>query len=157
MTQSNTQLLSSLVSGLIIAVLTSYLTVKLALRRFRTEKWWERKAEAYSRIVEALHALMEYAAAMSSASEEDRNLSDEHRNELEDIYKSANFDLRKATGIGAFIISDEVAALLSQLESRPRLDRRQNAPWDVYDDDVASYKQTLEQLRHLAKKDLGVK
>lgn len=38
----------------------SYLTVYFALRRFRSERWWDRKADAYSRIIESLHHMTVY-------------------------------------------------------------------------------------------------
>jgi hypothetical protein len=45
--------LSSL-SGLLIAIVTSFLTVRLAVWRFHSEKWWEKKAEIYAKLLEAL-------------------------------------------------------------------------------------------------------
>ena len=148
--------LNSLLPALFIAVVTSVLTVRLSLRRFHAERWWERKAEAYSRIVESLHHLMEYCSAMSEESSHAAEFSAEHRKELSDSYKSAYRDLRKATGVGAYIISNEIAVILSNLEARPRLDWREEPPWEVFDADFAAYKEALEQIRQLAKKDLKV-
>jgi hypothetical protein len=45
MTQVDVELLK-LFSGLPIAVATAWVTVRLALRRFRSEHWWERKANS---------------------------------------------------------------------------------------------------------------
>jgi len=47
-------LVNNILPGLIIAVATSWVTVRLSLRRFRTERWWERKADAYSDLLEKL-------------------------------------------------------------------------------------------------------
>jgi len=41
-------ILKAVLPGIIIAVLTSILTVHLAIRRFHEEKWWEKKQEMYS-------------------------------------------------------------------------------------------------------------
>lgn len=49
------QLLLTLIPALIVGVATALVTVKLSIRKFYTERWWERRADAYSRIVEALH------------------------------------------------------------------------------------------------------
>lgn len=156
MPQSISQVVISLVPALLVASFTSWLTVRLSLRRFRAERWWDHKAEAYSRIVEALHNLVEYCSVMSDAAVHRATISDARQKELSDNYNSAYRDLRKAAGIGAYIISDEVASTLSKLEARPRLGFEDNAPWDVYDDDSAAYKKALEQIRCFAKKDLGV-
>ena len=42
-------------TSLALAFFTAYLTVKFSLKKFFTEKWWERKADAYSNIVECLY------------------------------------------------------------------------------------------------------
>src|SRR5207249_1201102 len=115
------------------------------------------KAEAYSRIVEALHALMEYCSTMADA---DRGVpySEERKKELGDESHRAYLELRKATGIGAYIVSDEVAAVLAKLEARPSLgpDGGRTPVFEIMDSDFESYKQALFEIRSLAKKDLGV-
>ena len=44
-------LLSQITVGAIIAIVASYITVQLSLRPFYSEKWWEKKAEAYAAIL----------------------------------------------------------------------------------------------------------
>lgn len=46
--------------GLVVATVSSVVTVRLALRRFYSEKWWERKSSAYTTVIEALHHVREY-------------------------------------------------------------------------------------------------
>ena len=151
-----TQILISLIPALIIAIATAFLTVRLALRRFHSERWWERKVEAYTRIIEALHDLIEYSSA--NAEEELGNIkyTEEYSKQLWDNYRAASADLRKATGVGAYIISDEVAELLDLLDARPKLKWEENAPWDIYYEQFYAYKEALAQIRLLAKKDLRV-
>src|SRR6266536_1374619 len=55
--------LAAILPGLVIAVVTAIITVRLALRRFYSERWWERKAQAYSDILEALYISQAYADA----------------------------------------------------------------------------------------------
>lgn len=43
--------------GATVAGLFGAGAVWLGLRRFRSEKWWERKAAAYASVIEALHVL----------------------------------------------------------------------------------------------------
>jgi hypothetical protein len=56
MPQWLTTVLSSLLPSLIVGICTAIFSVRLALRRFHAERWWERKAEAYSQIEEALYS-----------------------------------------------------------------------------------------------------
>jgi hypothetical protein len=150
--------LTSAVPSIVAGVCTAFISVRLALSRYRKERWWERKAEAYSRIVEALHALMEYCSTMADA---DKGVpySEERKKELGDECHRAYLELRKATGIGAYIVSDEVAAVLAKLEARPSLDLDPaKAPFfEIMDLDFEAYKHALSEIRALAKKDLGVK
>jgi hypothetical protein len=44
------QIALTIFTGILIAAATSWITVQLSLKRFREEKWWERKADAYSNI-----------------------------------------------------------------------------------------------------------
>jgi ABC-type nitrate/sulfonate/bicarbonate transport system substrate-binding protein len=47
--------------GLVGIGLSAWITYRLAFRRFRREKWSERRADAYIRIVEALHNSEKFA------------------------------------------------------------------------------------------------
>ena len=157
MPQWTIPILTSVLPALFIAVVTSVLTVRLALRRFRVERWWERKAEAYSRSVEALHQSMEYHAAMSEDSMTGKDRNEAQSAKLRDEYQQAYRDLRKATGIGAYIISNDVADALAALDARPRPQwSREEPPWEPYDAEFEAYKKALEQIRRLAKRDLNV-
>jgi hypothetical protein len=157
MPQWTLSILTSFAPTLFIAVVTSVLTVRLSLHRFHAERWWERKAEAYSRIVETLHQLMEYHAAMSEDAMNYKERDEAQFAKLHDEYQQAYRDLRKATGIGAYIIFDEVAAALASLDARPRPKwSREEPPWEPYDAEFEAYKEALEQIRRLAKKDLNV-
>jgi len=46
--------LSNLALALIVAVVTAWATVQFSIRQFRTQKWWEVKAEAYRDILDNL-------------------------------------------------------------------------------------------------------
>ena len=44
-------LLISIVSGTVIAIVSSYLTSIWTMKKFYTEKWWDRKEQAYTEII----------------------------------------------------------------------------------------------------------
>jgi hypothetical protein len=155
---------NNILTTIIVAVLTaipaSILSFVFALRQFRTQKWWELKAEAYSRIVESLYNAMEYCSDRSDAYLFGHNLSEERQKELNEAYAKAYREIRKATGTGAFIISDEAAKVLEVLENRERLepDGPKAASWyEIYDADAEAYKTALTKIRMLAKEDLRVR
>lgn len=157
MPQWTIPILTNILPALFIAVVTSFLTVRLSLRRFRAEHWWERKDEAYSRIVEALHQVMEYHAAMSKTLMTGEVLDKAQVAKLCDEPQKGFRELRRATRIGAYIISEDVAAVLAALDARPHPQRIQGEPASkLFDAELTAYKKALEQIRRLAKKDLNV-
>lgn len=52
--------LSQIAIGGITAVIAALITVHFALKRFISEKLWEKRAEAYGAILEALHDMKRY-------------------------------------------------------------------------------------------------
>ena len=139
-----------------VGVCTAVIAVRLSLRRFHAERWWERKADAYSRIVEALHSATEYWSAKSHEDMTGQRISEERQKQVSEDYQQGCRELSKTTGVGAYIISDEVADALARLQKRPRLDPKDCAWFEIYDAEYEAHKETLAEVRKLAKKDLGV-
>jgi hypothetical protein len=157
-------LLVKLVPSLVVAVVTAWATVRLSLRRFRTERWWERKADAYSRIVESLYHAKQYYdhesrkwwnEQESPSRDPSKVESDEDRRRRAE-FSEAFHELAKATHIGAYIICDEAAKVLDDLKKRKGLEWDEGPPGDVYDDAATGYAEALHKLRAIAKRDLGV-
>ncbi len=153
MSSSIIQFVTSLITPLLVAVVTAVLTVQLSFRRFQAERWWDRKAEAYSRIVEALHHIVAYTSMSWKDWNEDATVREADKKELLQSYEKAVKELRLATGIGAYVISDEAAKILTELESRPEHDN----PYDAIDAALSDYQKALTKIRQLAKKDLKVR
>jgi hypothetical protein len=101
-----------LVLGFVIAVISSALTLILGLKRFRSEKWWEKKFEAYSTILESLHHIREYADTWTGFAERDQSLKPEDEKELKNNVGPALAKLRKHIDIGTFIISKKADSTL---------------------------------------------
>lgn len=53
-------LLMQLIVPVIIALITSIISVKLALRKFKSEKWWDRKLSCYIELAEAFSVIIIY-------------------------------------------------------------------------------------------------
>ena len=109
------QFLIPIISGVIISIITALLTVHLSLRRFYSEKWWERKAEAYSNIVEALYVVRMNQQAVLTALESGQEFPDEEYDILAKRARSAQSEIVKVTSIGAFIISQDASDALDRL------------------------------------------
>jgi hypothetical protein len=140
----------------LIQVVVAVVTVHLALGRFHRERWWERKADAYSRIVESLYAAIEHFRVSSAECEGGAKFDEKFRQKIDHDCDAAFGELRKAQVIGAYIISNEVAKMLDELMKRPRLSWNDSPHWEVFKDDQEAYAKALVGIREIAKKDLRI-
>ena len=60
MTNIIQEILSNLIPVVFVSIITAFIAVKLSIRQFYSQKLWEKKAEAYTQIVEQLSYLQFY-------------------------------------------------------------------------------------------------
>lgn len=148
-------LLVNIISGLLISVITAVVTVRLSLSRFRSERWWERKADSYSRIIESLHHMKEYCMKQLAAFESSTQLSGETERELLMKAKEGVEQLSMATDVGSFIISNKAVDCLKDFQKRYHAVKYGNYIYDYFDSQAAIIEECLSSLREIAKIDLG--
>jgi hypothetical protein len=150
------QITVSIFSAILISAITSLITVRLALKQFYSERWWVRKDEAYTSIIDALSDLVSYYDAVYDEALGIRKISDQRRKEMNDISKERHAALRKVTNIGAFVISKDAELVLKQYWQEPKEKHDPNDwMWEI-ENDYAKAKTALEELVKCAKKDLSV-
>lgn len=125
-------------------------------RRFALEKWWERKAEAYTRIIEALADMVNYYQQIGDAEVRGRELPEERRQEIDEHWKQGYREVVKATNIGAFLISSEAEASLRRFREGPKEKPHPDDWFQQLDNSYAGAKQCLKELVACAKEDLRV-
>jgi hypothetical protein len=139
----------SLIAGITAAFVTQFFT----FRRFQSERWWDRKADAYAKIIEALHRATEHYRTLQIYEEHNA----EAPREVIDAAKGSFSEIYRQTAIGAYVISDEAANMLQDLQKRCK---------EIKEDDEGSYSlciglnhaysDALKEMRKIAKHDLGV-
>ncbi|MGO8763256.1 MAG: hypothetical protein ACLQUS_14825 [Desulfobaccales bacterium] len=160
----------SFIISVVSAVVSARVTLHYALKRFYFEKWWERKAEAYTSILEALHHLknhidheLEFNKIHPSLYEKGQKVL----NELTEKMKDAIDEIRKQADIGAFVISEEAVnalhTLLTELEESvsklkiPAITEVINSKQilrEHFDLKLSAVNKCLEFMRYTAKNDL---
>jgi hypothetical protein len=139
----------------IIAIIVSAYNARFV--RFASEKWWERKAEAYTHIIDALSDMVYYNKVTYKAEIEGAQINKTRKMEIQDQWKQGNLAVRKATNIGAFLISPEAENALKQYWNQSE---EQHDPgdwmWEL-EHDYSSAKKCLEEIVQCAKNDLGLK
>lgn len=150
-------ILAALVPGLIIAVVASLVTVRLSLRSFYSEKWWERKADAYSAIVESLYNMKAYVEAYRDAIGQGKDFRRDTTNEVVRKAAEGRDQVFRAAAIGSFIISNEAADSLGHLRDELVRQVEPGSLFTELDEHAGIVTRHLQQIRELAKKDLNVK
>lgn len=141
----------------VIAVGGAFLAANLATRRFRKEKWWERKAIAYSDLVEALHHMKLYPSEHIDAEIENRELAKEDKDQYWERYKEARRNVWRIADASAFLVSPKVHESIVQMERE--LDEARNAEWwfEHAEQQYAAIQKCLGRVKELAREELGVK
>ena len=147
-------LIANLFVGLVIAVASAYVTVRFALKRFYSEKGWERKEKAYTRIIEAIHHIRNHADHNYTFSMLNKDIPEEGEKELEKEMVVAIAELRKQLDIGTFVISDEAVSVLSDLMKNLEKSTRTTSWTEHLVLKLTATEQCLESMRNIARKDL---
>jgi len=127
----------------------------LANRNFRSQRWWERKVDAYTRVIESLSDMLEYYSELADAEMTEREISDERKVELEANWKVGRRAVRKAANLGAFLFSPEVEAALREFEKHSS--KRQKSYFEYLDENCAAVRACLESIVAQSKRDLRVR
>jgi hypothetical protein len=126
-------------------------------RRFALERWWERKADAYTRIIEALSDLVDYYRQMCDEEiNPRRTINDKTKQEMVERSKRGHREVDKAADIGAFLISPEADAALQRFRQEPK-DKPDPHDWySIFENEYSRAKQCLKEMVECAKNDLRV-
>jgi hypothetical protein len=136
-------------------VATAVVAYNGRFRRFARERWWERKADAYSRIIESLADLVYYHETHLSAAEQGRDLSEVTRTEIEGYWRRGHAEAKRAAAVGAFLISPGAEAALRDLGKALGKEIHPNDWYGMMEDSYVGTKAVLDAVVAAAKKDLG--
>jgi len=150
-------ILKALLPAVILVVFTSILTVRLAMRRFYKEKWWEKKQETYSQLLETFHHIKNNAAEYYEGEINPDYLTEEKKQELTRDWKKFSREFAKLRDLASFHISDEAVAILDEYQKKTAEARKSETIFECIDGDLAAASQCLEALKEAAKRDLKVK
>jgi len=148
------QIALTIFTGILIAAATSWITVHLSLRQFREEKWWERKANAYSNILDALHKTKKISDEHLQAGYKYKDVPDERDKELRELAKESREELLRAVDVGAFLLCNEAVEVLKDYDDQTDALHEQPTWYDYIDADNTICHRTLKKLIIIARKDL---
>lgn len=104
-------------SGITIAVVAAVLTSWLTVLRFKRERWWERKADAYVELIDSLHEMGMMPSEYLSVGGSGKELSKEAEAELWSRFEAARRKVWRIADSADFIISSEVLAVIRKMNA----------------------------------------
>ena len=144
----------------ILAFITSIIGLIISgynarFRRYALEKWWEKKYDAYSNIIDALSDMVEYYRRNIAAEEEGYTISETVRKTLQKQWTNAIHKVNKVTSMGAFLISSDAEETLRQFRKDFSNVNSQNW-YENYSNEWDLAEKCLKELTIIARKDLDI-
>jgi hypothetical protein len=147
-------LLASPVLAALVAGVLGILAVWLGLWRYRSEKWWERRAAAYAEIIESLHAIEDAHNEEIDAIEKSVQLPMERMETLRVAERDAWARVRKYASQGGFVITIEAAAALSKLTDALGIPQTDANSYVYYEKRAGAASAAIATIKQQAKMDL---
>ncbi|MCL1060493.1 hypothetical protein L2729_21260 [Shewanella gelidimarina] len=145
-----------ILAGVAIAGLSSLFTVYLSLAKFRTEKWWEKKADAYSNLVGVIHDAKAFAEENLEAEHKQLELTPEEDKVLREYSKKTELKIYRAMDAGSFYLSDEAIACLKLYKKECSEAGRDNNWLGYLAEDLKATDKCLKSMIRIAKNDLQI-
>jgi hypothetical protein len=140
--------------GLVGIGLSAWITYRLAFRRFRREKWWERRADAYIRIVEALHNSKKFADTHIGHMETGSEVPPEKDAALRKTAQEGRDEILRAVDVGKLFLSLAALERLKRFVSDTENIKAEG--WaDYVEKDYELINTCLNDLAQLGREDLG--
>ncbi len=147
--------LSKIITPIFIGFISAYFGSLLAIRKFKEEKLWERQEKAYTEIIDALYNMLQYCEIQKEDYGGGTGYSEKKENEFSEEYSKAFWKIKKATDIGAFVISSEAHSVLMELRNREQLKWEENASWDIYEYEFQHFQKALNKVVVIANKEVN--
>ncbi len=146
--------MGSIISTILIATFSSFLTFQLSTAKFRSEKWWELKVASYQKILEALHESKLFSSYYLDAHQEGGQVSEEQAKELSAKGKKAHDEIVKMIDVGTFLLSDKAMERLYQYMNESSEAEDVAEFFTHLDKDYQATKSCIDDLILIAKDDL---
>jgi hypothetical protein len=148
--------IQTLVTAIVVAVPTSLLSVYLALRKYRTEKWWDKKVECYMETVNSMNDIIRFCDSYLAKELDGKEITDSIRDELEIKFHNGKLMLETQTNIGRLLMSEDAYKnLLSLDRALSKAEREEDITQQIAGIRVETEDCLCAFIPH-AKNDLGV-
>ncbi|MDA3885299.1 MAG: hypothetical protein PF638_06855 [Candidatus Delongbacteria bacterium] len=105
---------SELIKNILLVMITSYFTTRLTLYFKKTEKWWDKKAETYSRLISAIYDAKFYCDEQIESLHSGKEIDEKRKEKINLNLSNSEFEIDKIIDSGIFYISKASIVRLSK-------------------------------------------
>lgn len=147
-------MLSEFIIGITSSLVTVFVTYIISLSKFRSERWWDQKLDAYLKIIEALNRQKKYLEVCMEEETEGAVYTESFKTKLNEKSSLALEELNLQKDRGNFLISEKALLLIENLLFR--IDEASHAPTflDYVDLSLDAIENCRNDFLPLAKEDL---
>ncbi|WP_299083190.1 hypothetical protein [uncultured Ruegeria sp.] len=153
--------LADLATSVLSICLGVWLSIRFALRKFVTEKWWERQAEAYEAVIRATYHAFRNVDEVLHAEKTGKMISKDLQTELEELAKNAHDEIAEARTLGSLKLSEGFLVRMQRLDKELKAASPgpgESMDWAKYlTDSHHAYSTCLADLQEIARSDLSLK
>jgi hypothetical protein len=134
----------------------SAVTLWLGSRQFRSQRWWDRKAETYLSIVDAFQPLLDEDSEYWDATIRRAEVPEERQKALRVSARAATAEIQRRQRLGRFLISEEAEMALRKMED-DLANAGRETDWTSYREKTsAALFDGFDAVKSAASSDLGV-
>jgi len=139
---------------LFISGITAIITVRLALRRFRAERIWEKRLEAYIQVVVALNGMLRVVGQWIDEHIERHELTEATKEARRKQYHECHRKLLEVRAIADLLLSTNTAKLLGDLVNKLDSPARADDYFSSLDAEYGLIREATERIIITGKKAL---
>ena len=142
----------TIAASALAAILAARITLRTAAAQFTSERWWERKADAYSGLVHALHEMQGYVATLRELhAGEQTGMAEDH---LKVQWRHGRDELVRAAAQHAFVIHRDAATELDRVTGALRYGSNGRPHAEALAGEAEALTAGLGRIREIATRDL---
>lgn len=146
--------LAACVVAIVTTTISAWVAVPFALRRFREERRWERRHEAYERVLSGLAHLKAYLNTKYEEEAEEVKVSKEVEAEQTQHAWEAMREIKFAVDLGGFLLTDEARQRLKQFLDEDARASHATTWFDYLEESWSATNSCLDDLTEIAARDL---
>ena len=148
--------LLTVLTGIAIAAVSSWITVHLSIRQFRSQRWWEKKVEAYERVIEAFHKYKKFSSEyLITEYFKGNEVSEERAAELRAQSKEGWDEISRASDVGQFFLSEKAVKILQKCEQEKQNKQHYDSWNESLEADWSLAEQYMQEFIVEAQRDLS--